>query len=91
MIAKVKGTYIERTAQGKIGAEVTDSKKQKRKAGKDQSKGNPPPIQPGLLPGIAPGAVVQNMVPSAIAPPSAGKLFLLSSCIIYFIGRKTVI
>lgn len=72
VIAKVKGTYIERTAQGKIGAEVTDSKKQKRKAGKDQSKGNPPPIQPGLLPGIAPGAVVQNMVPSAIAPPSAG-------------------
>jgi len=71
VIAKVKGTYIERSGQSKVGAETSDAKK-KRKAGKDQSKGNQPSLQPGLLPGIAPGAVVQNLVPSAIAPPAAG-------------------
>lgn len=68
-IAKVKGTYVERSGQSKVGAEA-DVKKQKRKTGKE--KGNP--LQTGLLPGMAPGAVVQNMVPNAIAPPAAGKI-----------------
>lgn len=70
VIAKMKGTYVDRTGQSKISADAPDTKKQKRKAGKDQAKN---PLQPGLLPGIAaPGAVIQNLVPSAIAPPSAG-------------------
>lgn len=68
-IAKMKGTFVERSAQGKVIVEATEPKKSKRKS-KDPSKGNQPPLQPGLLPGLSvPGAMIQNMVPSAIPPP----------------------
>ena len=72
----MKGTYVDRTGQSKISTEVTDTKKQKKKSSKD-AKGAQHPLQSGLLPGIAaPGAVVQNVVPNVINPPSGNFLTL---------------
>lgn len=70
----MKGTYVDRMAPIKVSTDATETKKQKRKSGKDQAKGQNP-LHPGFLTGIAaPGAVVQNIAPSSIVPPATGKI-----------------
>ncbi|XP_035224713.1 U2 small nuclear ribonucleoprotein B''-like [Stegodyphus dumicola] len=66
VIAKVKGTYVERPP-GKLATETADSKKSKKKALKDQAKANQAALKPGLLPGIASGAMVQSIVSNTLS------------------------
>ncbi|KFM82964.1 U1 small nuclear ribonucleoprotein A, partial [Stegodyphus mimosarum] len=66
VIAKVKGTYVERPP-GKFATETADSKKSKKKALKDQAKANQAGLKPGLLPGIASGAMVQSIVSNTLS------------------------
>ncbi|XP_054723080.1 U1 small nuclear ribonucleoprotein A-like [Uloborus diversus] len=68
VIAKAKGTFVERSNQSKVGADGTESKKQKRK-GKDQ-KGVNQALQSGLLPGSVAHNLVSNTRTSHISAPS---------------------
>ncbi|XP_042901535.1 U1 small nuclear ribonucleoprotein A isoform X1 [Parasteatoda tepidariorum] len=62
-IAKIKGTYVDRSALGKHALEAAELKKGKKKA-KEPGKGNP--LLPGLIPGVASGSLVQSMVANSL-------------------------
>ncbi|GFT80975.1 u1 small nuclear ribonucleoprotein A [Nephila pilipes] len=68
-IAKQKGTYVDRTMQGKQATETAELKKLKKKS-KDKA-GNHPSIGGNLLPGIASSSMLQNLVSNAISSPAS--------------------
>lgn len=68
-IAKQKGTYVDRTMQGKQAAETAELKKLKKKS-KDKA-GNHPSIGGSLLPGLTSSSMLQNLVSNAISSPAS--------------------
>ncbi|XP_023214181.1 U1 small nuclear ribonucleoprotein A-like isoform X2 [Centruroides sculpturatus] len=62
IIAKMKGTFVERPAKPKTKEDAVDVKKQKKKAAKEQAR-QAQQAQAGLALGVmAPGAMVPGMV-----------------------------
>ncbi|GIY40419.1 u1 small nuclear ribonucleoprotein A [Caerostris darwini] len=67
IIAKQKGTYVDRTAQGKQASDVGESKKMKKKSSKEKNL----QMQGSLLPGLASGSMLQNLVSNALSSPAS--------------------
>ncbi|XP_055931774.1 U1 small nuclear ribonucleoprotein A-like [Argiope bruennichi] len=68
-IAKQKGTYVDRTVQGKQVPEPAELKKTKKKSSKDKTSQSS--IQGNLLSGIASGSMLQNLVSNALSSPAS--------------------
>ncbi|XP_023218699.1 U1 small nuclear ribonucleoprotein A [Centruroides vittatus] len=69
IIAKMKGTFVERPAKPKTKEDAVDVKKQKKKAAKEQAR-QAQQAQAGLALGVmAPGAMVPGMVTHAQPVP----------------------
>lgn len=68
IIAKMKGTFVERPAKPKTKEDAVDVKKQKKKAAKEQAR-QAQQAQAGLALGVMPPGAMVGMVPHAQPMP----------------------